>query len=186
MARQIEPTPTLSGIVWRRRGSAVLRSSAQLTARVAQEEEEEEEELTGSGPAATAPESSTSALGGNGPIDDAPLPHKLLTRQTASMILVVIDLAVLGLTLADVHGSVRLVLGLVLGGFIPGWSVVGLFKLGHPALELSLTVGMSFVLLMLAALVLMTVHEWHLQGLEEVTCVLCFPLLLRQCRPWGT
>jgi hypothetical protein len=50
------------------------------------------------------------------------------------------------------------------------------------ALEVSLAVAMSFVLLMLSAQVLMTVHQWHLWGFEEVVCVLCLPSLVWQSR----
>jgi hypothetical protein len=153
-----------------------------MTARVA-EREETEGGLSGSGAVATVRESSPSDLGGNRPVNDASAPRTLLSRRTLSMVLILVDVAVLALTVAHVHGPVRLVLGLVLGAFIPGWSVVGPFRLGHLALEVSLAVAMSFVLLMLAAQILMTVHEWHLLGLEEATCALCFPSLIWQSRP---
>jgi O-antigen/teichoic acid export membrane protein len=142
---------------------------------------ETERERPGTDPA--APERATSGLGTEHPFVDATLLQRLVTRRTVSMALVAVDIAVLVLTLTHVHGPVRLVLGLVLGAFIPGWALVGPFKLAHAALEVTLTVAMSFVLLMLAAQALMTVHEWHLVVLEEVTCVLCLPSLIWQSLP---
>jgi hypothetical protein len=98
------------------------------------------------------------------------------------MLLVVIDLITLGLTLAGVHGPVRFVLGVTLGLLVPGWSVVGLLKLNNAPLEFSLTVGSSLAMLMVAAQILITVHAWHLGGLEAVTCLVCLPSLLWQAR----
>jgi hypothetical protein len=140
-------------------------------------------------PRALSPGGATASGAGSATPEGAPQPSgeatrtpRLSWRRTLSMALVVVDVAVFVLAITHVHGPARLVLGLVLGMFIPGWSVVGLLKLGHAALEVSLAVAMSFVLLMLAAQVLMTVHQWHLQGLEEVVCVLCLPSLLWQSR----
>jgi O-antigen/teichoic acid export membrane protein len=100
--------------------------------------------------------------------------------RVVSITLLVVDLAVLVMTFGNVHGPVRFVLGLILGGIIPGWSIVGLLRLGNPALEFGLTVALSFTLLMLIAQVLETVHAWHLTGLQEVTCVACLPFLIWQ------
>jgi hypothetical protein len=142
---------------------------------------EAERERAGTDPADRG--RATSDIGSDHPFSDATLLQRLVTRRTVSMALVAVDVAVLVLTLAHVHGPARLVLGLVLGAFIPGWSLIGPFKLAHAALEVTLAVAMSFVLLMLTAQVLITVHEWHLLVLEEVTCVLCLPSLLWQSRP---
>jgi len=168
----------------RRRHAAALEPRGRVTSRVAEEEaatvtrDRSNGEPPTSAAALPSPKDSS-----DGPGDDATVLQKLLTRQTVSIALVVVDLVVLGLTLADVHGPVRLALGLVLGAFIPGWAIVGPLRLRHAALEVSLAVGMSLVLLMVAAQVLITVHEWHLVRLEEVTCVLCLPSLLWLSRP---
>jgi O-antigen/teichoic acid export membrane protein len=164
--------------------SPKLRSDVQLRARIV----EEEPALVGTereppGPGGSVPENSPADMAADYPVDEATILQKLVTRRSVSMSLVVIDVAVLALTLAHVQGPARFVFGLVLGAVIPGWSVVGLFRLAHPALEVSLTVAVSFVLLMLAAQVLITVHEWHLVGLEEATCAVCLPSLLWQSRP---
>jgi hypothetical protein len=107
-------------------------------------------------------------------------PGKLRVRNIVSMTLLVADLVVLGMTIGDFHGPVRLVLGLVLGAVIPGWSVVGLLRLRNAALEAALTVAVSFALLMVAAQILLTVHAWHLDVLEEATSAVCLPSLIWQ------
>lgn len=103
-------------------------------------------------------------------------------RVIISRVLVLVDVAVLVLTVAGVHGPLRLVLGLVLGVVIPGWCVVAPLKLDNAALELGLTWTVSLSLLMLVAQILMTVKLWHLVALEEITCVLCLPFLLNQAK----
>jgi uncharacterized membrane protein len=104
------------------------------------------------------------------------------TRAIISLVLILVDLAVLGMTMRGVHGPERLVLGLVLGCFIPGWSLVGLLKIANAWLEIALTVAVSLSLLMVTAQVLITTNNWHLVGLEEVTCVICLPSLIWQTR----
>jgi O-antigen/teichoic acid export membrane protein len=129
-------------------------------------------------------------------VEDAPQWHgntkqmdALRYRQASrivSITLLVIDLATLVITLGNVHGPARFVLGLVLGAIIPGWSVIGLLRLGNPPLEFGLTVALSFTLLMFVAQILETAHAWHLTGLQEVTCLVCLPLLIWQIlRPRG-
>jgi uncharacterized membrane protein len=99
-----------------------------------------------------------------------------------SLLLLGVDLTVLDMTVGNVHGSVRLVLGLVLGCFVPGWSIVGLLKIGNAWLEICLTVAVSLALLMVVAQILMTMHAWHLVLLQEVTCEACLPSLIWQSR----
>jgi uncharacterized membrane protein len=139
-----------------------------------------EKELTRNG--ITVSGGPSSDIGADQIFDDTTLLTRLVTRRTISMALVAVDVTVLILTLSHVHGPLRLVVGLILGAFIPGWSLIGPFKLADAALEVSLSVAMSLALLMLTAQVLMTVHEWHLLVLEEVTCVVCLPSLIWQCR----
>jgi len=104
------------------------------------------------------------------------------SRAIISFALIVADLGALSVTLGHVEGPVRVVLGLILGAVIPGWSIVGLLRIGNPPLEIGLAVTVSFALLMLIAQLLMTVHAWHLEVLEEVTCVVCLPSLIWQSR----
>jgi uncharacterized membrane protein len=101
-------------------------------------------------------------------------------RVTVSISLLVADLVVLIMTIESLHGPLRLVLGLVLGLVVPGWSVVGLLGLENAALEVGLTVAVSLASCMVVAQVLLTVHAWHLGVFQEVTCVLCLPSLIWQ------
>lgn len=103
-------------------------------------------------------------------------------RAFVSLLLLAVDLTVLDMTVGNVHGPVRLVLGLVLGCFVPGWSIVGLLKIGNSWLEIALTVAVSLALLMVVAQVLITMNAWHLVLLQEVTCEVCLPSLIWQSR----
>jgi hypothetical protein len=103
-------------------------------------------------------------------------------RQRISRLLVLVDVTILILTAAGVHGPVRLVLGLVLGIVIPGWCLVAPLKLDNAPLELGLVMTVSLSLLMMVAQILMTMNLWHLVTLEEVTSVVCLPFLLQQSR----
>lgn len=104
------------------------------------------------------------------------------SRSVVSMALVLVDLIALVATVADNHGPVRFVFGVILGLVVPGWSIVGLLKLGNAALEFSLSVGVSLALMMVAAQILITLNAWHLSGLEIVTSLVCLPSLLLQSR----
>jgi uncharacterized membrane protein len=104
------------------------------------------------------------------------------TRSMASTVLVLVDLTALGATVADNHGPVRFIFGIILGLVVPGWSIVGLLKLGNAALEFSLSVGVSLALMMVTAQILITLNAWHLSGLEIATCLACLPSLLLQSR----
>jgi hypothetical protein len=101
-------------------------------------------------------------------------------REIVSLLLVVVDLVTLAMTIANTHGPVRFVLGLILGLVIPGWSVVGLIKLRNAALEVGLSLAASLAMLTITAQVLMALNLWHPIALEEVICVLCLPSLLWQ------
>lgn len=104
------------------------------------------------------------------------------SRALVSMVLLILDVVTLGVTLADIHGSPRFVLGVAFGLFVPGWSVVGWLHLRNAALEFSLTVATSLALLTVIAQVLVTVHAWHLFALQVATCAVCLPLLAWQAR----
>ena len=101
-------------------------------------------------------------------------------RVTISHLLLIVDVAVLVMAVGHLHGAVRLVAGLIFGVVTPGWSIVGLLKLGNAALEFSLTIAVSLALLMVLAQVLMTIHYWNLVVLQEVLCLLCLPSLIWQ------
>jgi hypothetical protein len=106
--------------------------------------------------------------------------RRLDLRALVSFTLLLADLVLLSMTVGSVHGPVRFVLGLILGCFIPGWSLVGLLKIGNAWLEFSLTVAVSLALLMVIAQILITTNNWHLLVLEEVTCAVCLPSLIWQ------
>jgi hypothetical protein len=102
------------------------------------------------------------------------------SRMVVSMALALADVLILGLTIGDVHGPLRFILGLVVGLVIPGWSIVGLIGLRSAALEIGLSLATSLSLVMVAAQIMITLHSWHPVALEEVTCLVCLPSLLWQ------
>lgn len=103
-------------------------------------------------------------------------------RRTLSRVLLLVDITIFFMTVADVHGGLRFFLGLILGVLIPGWSVVGLLKLNNAALEIALTLASSLSLVMVAAQIFITLNLWHPIVLEEITCLLCAPALAVQSR----
>ena len=103
-------------------------------------------------------------------------------RQRVSLVLAVIDAAVLVLTLTDSHGPVRYVLGLVFGFVVPGWCVVGWMALREPFVEASLTLGVSISSVMILAQVLLSIHWWHLALCEDLLALVCLPILILQVR----
>jgi hypothetical protein len=109
---------------------------------------------------------------------------KYLRRQESRVLVskatLFADCLVFLLTIGDVHGPIRFVFGLVLGLFIPGWSVVGLLKLRNAALELGLAIAVSLALLMVAAQLMITLGLWHPVSLEELTSLACLPSLIFQ------
>ena len=101
-------------------------------------------------------------------------------RATVSISLLLADLVVLIMTVESLHGPVRLVLGVILGLVVPGWSVVGLLHLENASLEVGLTVAVSLASCMVVAQVLLALDAWHLVVFQEVMCVLCLPSLTWQ------
>lgn len=112
--------------------------------------------------------------------------HVPQIRVVIAMALAIIDVGALILAVADVHGPVRFVLGLMLGVLVPGWALVGLLRLGNLTLEISLASGVDLALMLILAQLLMTAHQWHLVPAEEVTAVICLPSLLWQSIPGGS
>jgi len=104
------------------------------------------------------------------------------SRATASLALLVMSLATFFLTILDVHDALRFVFGIAVGLLVPGWSIIGLLKLNNAPLEFSLSIGASLAILMSAAQIMITIGEWHLAGLEMVTCLACAPSLLWQSK----
>jgi hypothetical protein len=101
-------------------------------------------------------------------------------REIVSLLLVVVDLVTFAMTIANTHGPVRFVLGLILGLVIPGWSVVGLIRLRNAPLEVGLSMAASLAMLTITAQALIALNLWHPIALEEVLCALCLPSLLWQ------
>jgi hypothetical protein len=103
-------------------------------------------------------------------------------RAAVSLVLLVVDLCALVLSVGNVHGPVRFVAGLILGLAVPGWSIVGFLRLASPGMEVALSVATSLALLLVAAQVLISVHEWHLVAFEDVVCLVCGAALYVQVR----
>jgi hypothetical protein len=103
-------------------------------------------------------------------------------REFASKVFVFVTLANIVLALLDVTGSVRFVLGLVLGLVIPGWSTVGLIHFRDTALEIALSMATSFAIVMVGAQVMITLHFWHLEAFEVFLCLACLPSLVYQAK----
>lgn len=103
-------------------------------------------------------------------------------RPLVSKVFVYITLANIVLAALDVTGSVRFVLGLVLGVAIPGWSIVGLIHFRDTALEVALTMAASFAVVMVGAQILITIHFWHLEAFEIFLCLVCLPSLMYQAK----
>jgi len=101
-------------------------------------------------------------------------------RPLTSKVFVFIALANIVLALLDVTGSIRFVLGLVLGLAIPGWSIVGLVQFRDTALEIALSLAASFAIVMVGAQLLITLHFWHLEAFEVFLCLVCLPSLMHQ------
>jgi hypothetical protein len=103
-------------------------------------------------------------------------------RVFTSKLFVYIAVANIVLALLNVAGSVRFVLGLILGLAIPGWSVVGLIHLRDTALEIALSIAASIAIVMMGAQLLITVHWWHLEAFEIFLCLACLPSLVHQAK----
>ena len=106
-----------------------------------------------------------------------------MARAAIATTLAVVDFGALVMTIADVHGPIRFTFGLILGVVVPGWSLVGLLRLGNIALEISLSFAVGLAVMLLVAQLLLTVHQWHLIAAEEVIALLCLPSLVWQAVP---
>jgi hypothetical protein len=100
-------------------------------------------------------------------------------RVFVSGVLVIVDLANLVMTVTGTHGPVRFTLGLTLGLFIPGWSIVGFLNLRNAALEFALSMGSSLAILLIAAQTMTLINFWHLGAFEDFVCCVCLIPLAR-------
>lgn len=83
------------------------------------------------------------------------------------------DITLLVILAINLHGPVRLLFGLIFALLIPGWSIVGRFRLENPALEFALTVAASLAILTISAQILLTIHWWHLWAFDLIAAILC-------------
>ena len=109
-----------------------------------------------------------------------PEPGGEFARVVVSRLFVVITALNIFLAVIDVTGPVRYLFGLALGVAIPGWAIVGRFKLHDAALEVGLSIATSVALLIISAQVLITVHFWHLTVYDVVLSFAVLPSLLTQ------
>jgi uncharacterized membrane protein len=101
-------------------------------------------------------------------------------RANLSAALVVADVVMALLVVADVHGSVRAVYGLAFCVVVPGWAIVGLLRLNDTALEAGLTMATGACALIVIAQLAATLGAWHLTALQLAICLACLPSLLWQ------
>jgi hypothetical protein len=100
-------------------------------------------------------------------------------RAFLSRVLVAVDLANIVMTLIGAHGPIRFTFGLILGLFIPGWSVIGSLKLRNFALEFCLSMASSLAIILIAAQTMTLLNFWHLGAFEVFVCCVCLIPLVR-------
>jgi hypothetical protein len=101
-------------------------------------------------------------------------------RANLSLLLVYVDLFMVAMVAAHVHGPARVLGGLTFCIVVPGWSMVGLLRLNRAPLELGLTVAAGLAALTVLGQLATTVGGWHLPFLQLLICGLCLPPLLWQ------
>lgn len=106
------------------------------------------------------------------------------SRSLVSRALGAVDVTLLIMIVGHVDGPWRFVLGLIFVLFVPGWSVIGLIRLRDASLEVGLTTATSLAGMMIGAQFFVSIGWWHPLALEELTCVLCLPLLILQSFSW--
>ena len=104
------------------------------------------------------------------------------SRRIIGATLLFIDLADLAMAFANFHGATRFVGGLALGLLIPGWSIVGFFKMNDVALLFGLSLAVSAASLLIIAQFMLSMHWWHPIGLEELISAACAVSLAWQIR----
>ncbi len=89
-----------------------------------------------------------------------------------------VDALALALCVANVHGPLRFVVGLLFGALVPGWALVGLIRLNNAPLEIGLSVATSLALFVVLAQAMTALGAWHPVALEEVVGVASVPSLV--------
>jgi uncharacterized membrane protein len=82
------------------------------------------------------------------------------------------------LCVANVHGPLRFVVGLLFGVLVPGWAVVGHVRLDDTALEVTLSVATSLALFVVLAQAMTALGAWHPLALEVIVGVASAPSLV--------
>lgn len=108
-------------------------------------------------------------------------------RRAVTAAALVLDLVMLLAVLTNLRGDLRVVLGLLTASLVPGMALVGLLRLRDATLELALVLATSLSVLVLVAQLVITLHAWHLYGVEIVVCACSAALLSIQLlrRPTG-
>jgi uncharacterized membrane protein len=83
------------------------------------------------------------------------------SRKLVTAAVLAIDMIVLVFTAGDIGGPVRVVTGLTASLAVPGWALVAHLRLDWPAAEVTLTLGASLAVLVLAAQGMLMTGTWH-------------------------
>jgi O-antigen/teichoic acid export membrane protein len=108
------------------------------------------------------------------------VPPERRVQATVTLAVLLLDVLALVAAVADLHGAIRVILGLALVLVVPGWSAVGLMRLADPLLAIGLSLAVSLAVCIVAAQIALTLHAWHPVALQEVVCLVCLPFLLWQ------
>jgi uncharacterized membrane protein len=84
-----------------------------------------------------------------------------LSRDSATAVLLIVDVTELVLVAAGVGGTVRFVAGMVTGLAVPGWALVSHLDLRWPAAEIALSLAGSLAVLLLVAQLMVITRQWH-------------------------
>jgi uncharacterized membrane protein len=103
-------------------------------------------------------------------------------RRPATVVILAIDLLAVVLTLANVHGPLRLVLGTAFILAVPGWAVVGYLHLDWPAAEVALGISTSLAITVLGSQVMLWTHTWDPVTYQVVIGIAAAALLADQVR----
>ena len=107
-------------------------------------------------------------------------PDGEFARVAVSRLFVFISVMNILFAAIDWTGPIRYLFGLALGVAIPGWAIIGRFKLHNAALEVGLSIATSIALLIVSAQALITIHFWHLTAYDIVLSIAVLPSLLVQ------
>jgi hypothetical protein len=107
-------------------------------------------------------------------------PDGEFARVAVSRLFVFISVMNILFAAIDWTGPIRYLFGLALGVAMPGWAIIGRFKLHNAALEVGLSIATSIALLIVSAQALITIHFWHLTAYDIVLSIAVLPSLLVQ------